>query len=250
MIRKVLAVTIFWCAILCVNSSAQTVDELIKKNIEARGGLERLKAIKSLRMTGKVHTEGMKIPMVLHIKKPNLVRGEATLQGVTMVKAYDGETAWQINAFEGSKEPEVMTGYDAKEAIHFGDIDGPLFGYKTKGSTVELVGKEELEATPVYKLKVTMKDGDVRYIFLDAQNFLELKESETQKEEGSSQTVEISYSDYKAVAGVMIAHSTETKVNGEIDYQMNIEKVEINVSIDDSIFKMPKTTQEKKASGH
>src|SRR5262249_21767006 len=150
--------------VLCIGGSAQTVDDLIKKNIEARGGIEKLKALKSLGMTGKIHPKGMDIPMGLQVKRPGLVRGEATLQGVSMVKAYDGETAWQINAFEGSKEPEVMTGHDAKEAIQFGDIDGPLVDYKSKGNTVELVGKEELEATPVYKLKVTLKDGDVQYI--------------------------------------------------------------------------------------
>src|SRR5262245_8605062 len=98
MTRRTLAITFLWCAVLCISGSSQTVDDLIKKNIEARGGIEKLKALKSLRMTGKIHTEGMDIPMVLQVKRPGLVRGEATLQGVSMVKAYDGETAWQINA--------------------------------------------------------------------------------------------------------------------------------------------------------
>ena len=125
------------------------------------------------------------------------------------------------------------------------DVDGPLVDYKTKGSTIELAGKEELEATPVYKLKVTLKTGDVKYIYLDAGNYLELKESEKRKEDGSTNEVDTSYSDYKAVAGVMIAHSSETRVNGAIDEQMSIEKIEVNVPIDDSIFKMPKKAQKK-----
>lgn len=191
----------------------------------------------------------MTIPLVIQIKRPGLVRGDATLQGAAIVKAYDGETAWQINPFEGSKEPEKMFGYDAKEAIEWGDIDGPLVDHKSKGNTVELVGKEELEATPVYKLKVTLKDGDVKYIYLDAQNYLELKETEKRKEEGTTIDVATVFSDYKAVAGVMIAHSSETRVNGELDDQTAIDKIELNVLIDDSIFKMPKKAQEKKPSG-
>jgi len=249
MIRKAIALTFLACAALSIPASAQTVDELIKKNIEARGGLEKLKAIKSMRVTAKIHSEGMNLPLVLQIKRPGMVRGEAIFQGKALVRAYDGETAWQINPFDGLKEAEPMSGYDAKEMLYIGDLDGPLVDYKAKGNTVELAGKEELEATPVYKLKVTLKDGEVKYLYLDAHNYLELKETWKQKGDGKATDVDTVYSDYKAVAGVMIAHSWETRVNGELDDRTSLEKVEVNISVDDSIFKMPKKTQEKKSSG-
>lgn len=250
MMRKAIALTFLACATLSITASAQTVDELIKKNIDARGGLEKLKAIKTMRITGKIQSGGMTIPVVIQIKRPGLVRGDATLQGLALVRAYDGHTAWQINPFDGAKEAEPMTGYDAKETIDIGDLDGPLVDYKAKGAAVELAGKEDLEATPVYKLKVTMKDGDVKYLYLDAQNYLELKETEKRQEDGKVTNVDTVYSDYKAVAGVMIAHSWETRINGELDDQTSIEKIEVNAPVDDSIFKMPKKTQEKKPSGH
>ena len=249
MIRKALVLTFLSCAVLCAQASAQTVDDLIKKNIEARGGLEKLRAIKSMRLTGKVHAEGMTIPLVIQIKRPGLLRADATVQGMSMSRGYDGETAWETNAFGGSKEPEKLSGYEARETIEMADIDGPLVDYKIKGSSIELIGKEELEATPVYKLKVTLKDGDVKYIYLDAQNHLELKETEKRKEDGTTSDVATVFSDYKAVAGVMIAHSSETRVNGEIDDQTTIDKIELNVPIDDSIFKMPRKNQEKKPPG-
>lgn len=246
LIRKGIALTFLACAALSIPSSAQTVDELIKKNIEARGGLEKLKAIKTMRVTATIHAEGMTLPLVLQIKRPGMVRGDALFQGRALVKAYDGETAWQINPFEGAMEPAKLTGYDAKEMIGLGDIDGPLVDYKAKGNTVELAGKEELEASPVYKLKVTLKDGDVKYLYLDAQNYLVLKETEKQKEDGKITDVESVYSNYKAVAGVMIAHAWETRVKGELDDRTSFEKIEVNVPVDDSIFKMPKKIQEKK----
>lgn len=249
MTRKAIALTFLACAALSIQASAQNVDELIKKNIEARGGLDKLKAIKTMRLTGSFHTEGMNIPLVIQIKRPGSVRGDALFQGMALVRAYDGETAWQINPLDGVKEAEPMTGYDTKEMIDIGDLDGPLVDYKAKGNTVELAGKEELEATPVYKLKVTLKDGDVKYLYLDAQNYLELKETWKRREEGKVTDVDTVYSDYKAVAGVMIAHSWETRVNGELDDQTSLEKIEVNVPVDDSIFKLPKKTQEKKPSG-
>lgn len=249
MIRKSILLTLLSCGVLCLQASAQTVDDLIKKNIDARGGIEKLKAIKTMRVTGKIHAEGMNIPLVIQIKRPGLLRADATVQGVSMSRGYDGETAWETNAFGGSKEPEKLSGYDARETIEMADIDGPLVDYKTKGSTIELLGKEELEATPVYKLKVTLKNGDVKYIYLDAGNYLELKETDKRKEEGSTTEVETSYSDYKPVAGAMIAHSSETRVSGKLEDQTTTEKIDVNVPMDDSIFKMPKKAQEKKPSG-
>ena len=246
MIRNILAFTFLLCVVLCLQASAQTADELIKKNIEARGGLEKLRAIKTMRMTGIVHADGMTIPLVIQIKRPGLLRADATVQGMSMSRGYDGEIAWEMNAFGGSKEPEKLAGYDARETIEMADIDGPLVDYKTKGSTIELIGKEELEATPVYKLKVTLKDGHEKYVYLDAQNHLELKETEKRKEEGATSDVATVFSDYKAVGGVMIAHSSETRINGKIEDQSTIEKIEVNVPVDDSIFKMPRKSQDKK----
>ena len=246
MIQKAIALAFLACAAFSIPVSAQTVDELIKKNIDARGGLEKLKAIKTMRLTGTFHTEGMNIPLVIQIKRPGSVRGDALFQGMALVRAYDGETAWQINPLDGFKEAEPMTGYDTKEMIYIGDLDGPLVDYKAKGNTVELAGKEELEATPVFKLKVTLKDGEVKYLYLDAHNYLELKETWKRREDGKATDVDTVYSDYKAVAGVMIAHSWETRVNGEVDDQTSLEKIEVNIPVDDSIFKLPKKTQEKK----
>ena len=99
-----------------------------------------------MRLTGKFHTEGMNIPLVIQIKRPGSVRGDAIFQGMALVRAYDGETAWQINPLDGTREAEPMTGNDTKEMIDIGDLDGPLVDYKAKGNTVELAGKEELEA--------------------------------------------------------------------------------------------------------
>lgn len=246
MIRRSILVTLLSCGFLCLQASAQTVDDLIKKNIDARGGLEKLKAIKTMRVTGKIHAEGMHIPLVIQIKRPGLLRADATVQGMSISRIYDGETAWETNAREGSKGPEKLSGSDAKETISIGDIDGPLVDYKAKGHTVELVGREELETTPVYKLKVSLKDGDVKYIYLDAGNYLELKETEKRKEDGNVTDVDTLYSDYKYVAGVMIAHSWETRISGKLEDQTTIEKIELNIPVDDAIFKMPGKTSESK----
>ena len=114
MIRKVILLTLLSCVVLCLQASAQTVDDLIKKNIDARGGLEKLRALKSMRVTARIHSEGMNIPLVIQIKRPGLLRADATVQGVGMSRIYDGETAWETNDRRRSSEPEKLSGYDER----------------------------------------------------------------------------------------------------------------------------------------
>lgn len=224
-----------------VAAAAQTVDEIIQKNTEARGGLQKLKAIKSLKATGRLTPAslGQDIALTLQQKRPNAFRMEFTLQGKSMIQAYEGEGGWQINPFQGSSEPEKLAGDDLKDAQEQADIDGPLVDYKAKGHTVELLGKEDLEGTPVYKLKLTLKTGDVRYIYIDAANYLELKTTAKRKSPGGELEIDIYPSNYKSVGGVLFPFSIEQKAQGQTQVQIALDKIELDVPIDDAIFKMP-----------
>ncbi|MCP2520603.1 outer membrane lipoprotein-sorting protein [Candidatus Aminicenantes bacterium AC-708-M15] len=218
---------------------SQTVDEIISKNIETKGGLEKLKSIKSMKMTGKVFAGGFEMSMILWAKRPNMSRMEAVFQDQKIVQAYDGEKAWQINPFMGSNEPQEIKGLQAEDLKDRADFDGPLVDYKKKGHKVEFMGKEDLEGTEVYKLKVTMKNGRVVYLYLDTDSCIELKQSTTVNYQGNEYLVETIFGDYKEVDGIMVPHFIETKLNGQTQAQITIEKVEFNIKIDDNFFKMP-----------
>lgn len=245
MIRRALTLIISLTVLFCLHASAQTVDELIKKNIDARGGMQKLKAIKSVKATAKIIQGGLEIPITLQQRRPNMVRMDMAFQGKSMVQAYDGETGWQINPFQGSPDPEKAAGDELKDLQEQADFDGALVDYKEKGHTVELIGKEDMEGTPVYKLKLTLKNGDVRNIYLDAENYLELKVSSKRKTPGGELDVDQYVGNYKPVNGVLFAFSIDTKVKGQTVNQISIEKIETDVAIDDSLFKMPAKPQEK-----
>lgn len=247
MIRKNLILLFAFTLLLTVAASAQTVDDIIKKSTEARGGLQKIKAIKSLKATGKltITSQGIEIPITLQQKRPNAFRMDATFQGQSVVQAYDGESGWQVNPFQGVNEPDKMAGDDLKEAQEQADIDGPLVDYKEKGNTVELVGKEDLEGTPAYKLKVTLKNGDVRYIYIDAANYLELKVTAKRRSPGGEQEVDIYPSNYKPVNGVLFPFSTEQKIAGQTQIQITIDKLDIDAPVEDAVFKMPMKAAEK-----
>lgn len=222
-------------------ATAQTVDELIAKNVEARGGLDKMKSVQTMRMTGKMTMgPGMEAPVTLELKRPNSVRMEFTFQGMTGVQAWDGKSGWAISPFGGKTDPEPLSPEDAKEAEEQADMDGPLVDYKSKGHAVELVGKEKVEGSDAYKLKVTLKNGTVNYSYLDADSYLTIKEESKRTVRGSEVEVESTIGDYKEVGGLLIPHSIQNGAKGRPEKQnIIVDKIELNPALDDSRFTMP-----------
>jgi outer membrane lipoprotein-sorting protein len=222
-------------------AAGQTVDEVIAKHIEARGGLEKLKSVKSMRLTGKMMMgPGMEAPMTLEMKRPGSMRLEFTFQGMTGVQAYDGKSGWSIMPFQGKKDPEPMSADEAKMAQEEADIEGPLVDYKAKGHTVELLGKEKVEGSDAYKLKVTLKTGTVQYQYLDAESLLEIRTEAKRTVRDSEMEFESTIGDYKEVGGLLFPHSIQSGAKGRPEKQnIVIEKVELNPVLDDARFRMP-----------
>jgi outer membrane lipoprotein-sorting protein len=239
MLRK-MGLSLAIAAALAPALLAQTVDEIIAKNVEARGGVDKLKSVKTVRATGKMEFGAMEAPGTMIQKRPDMVRIDFTVQGLTAVQAYDGKSAWSIMPFTGKKDPELMPADETKAMSEDADIDGPLVDYKAKGNQVELMGKEDMEGTPAYKLKVTLKDGNVKYMYLDTDSGLMIKEEEKLMMHGTEQETEASYGDYRAVDGVMFPFAIESGIKGSPQKQkLTIEKMELNVPVEDSSFAMP-----------
>ena len=240
MIRRV-CMSLIVLAVLAPSLLAQTADEIIAKNIQARGGAEKLKGVQSVKTTVTMTMgPGMELAGTMIQKRPMLARMEFSLQGMTAVQAYDGKDAWQIMPFMGKKDPELMSADEAKETEEMADVDGPLVDYKSKGHQVELLGKEKIEGTDAYKLKLTLKNGDVQTIYIDADSFLQIKEMDKRTIRGTETETETSIGDYKEVNGILFPFAVENAVKGTDQKQkITISKIELNVPVDDSIFKMP-----------
>ncbi len=244
MIRKTFA-CLFLASLIGAAVSAQTADELIDKGIQARGGRDKIKSIQSIRMTGKmIINQGgqmLEMPIVMEAARPDKVRIDSTFQGMTMVQAFDGTTGWTVMPFMGKKDPEAVSGEQLDQIKRQADvIDGLLVDYKEKGHQVEYAGKEDLEGTPAHKLKVTRKDGDIVYVYLDAEQFLELKHKQKTKLPGGQEIEsEAAMSDYKEVGGILFPHSMEMKA-GPGTMSMTLDKIELNPDLPASRFEMPK----------
>jgi len=226
---------------------AESVDDIIAKNLEARGGADKLKNVQTLKMTGKMMVgPGIEAPFTIEMKRPRRMRFEIVVQGMTIVQTVDGDTGWTIQPMMGKKDAERMSADDLKEAQDQADFDGPLIDYKKKGYKVELAGKEKIEGTDAYKLKVTKKNGDIELIYLDAESFLEIKSEGKRMVRGAPVEFDSTTSDYKRVSGMMFPFSAEMGSKAE-KAKLSFTNVEVNGKVDDARFKMP--ASEKKAAG-
>lgn len=223
-------------------ASAQTADEIINKYVQKIGGLEKLEAVKTMRTTAKfMGGGGFEAVIVGESKRPNFVRQDFLLQGFAAINAYDGKTGWKINPFGGKKDPEALSEEELKQIIEDSDFDGPLMNYAAKGNKIEFVGKEEFEGDDVYKLKVTLANGTVKHYYMDTEYYVPLKVETRQTVRGTEFESETIFGDYKEVGGIYYAFSTESGPKGSSNRStVTIQKIEVNIPIDDSRFAMPK----------
>ena len=160
--------------------AAQTADDLVAKNLQAKGGIEKIKAIHSLRMTGKLQAGPQTIRVQSDTMAPNLVRQMFTIQGMTQIQAFDGAGGWQISPFQGRKDPEGLGEDDTRDLQDDADFYGPLIDYQNKGNTVEYLGHDTVDGDDAYRLKVTLANGDIYYYYLDPDTYLEIRTERVQ----------------------------------------------------------------------
>jgi hypothetical protein len=223
-------------------ASAQTVDEIVARHVEARGGREALRAVHTLRMSGRVLAgPGREAIVRREIARPGRIRTEFVFQGTTGVYVWDGSAGWRISPLDGSLEPEPLSEEAAALSAEQADFEGPLVDWKAKGLSVELVGRAALPGGAAYELKVTTKSGAVRRVFVDVASGLVVQTESTRKVRGHEMTFEALYGDYRETGGVRFARSIEIGVRGRPRrLRIAVESVEINPALDDSRFKIPR----------
>src|SRR6516165_8449719 len=221
--------------------SAQTAEELVAKNILAHGGVEKIKSIKTLRMTGRLQSGSFQAQVGHYTMAPDLMRQTFTVQGMTQIEAYDGSVGWKISPFEGRKDPELLGEDELRPLMEEADFYGPLVDYQAKGNRVEYLGRDTVDGDDAYKLKVTLKNGDIIYYYLDPDAYLEIKTEKQEFIRGNVRETEQDLGSYKQVAGVYYPYWIEggTKGNPGDHVRITMEKIEVNVPLDDSLFKMP-----------
>jgi len=216
------------------------LEALLEKHYAARGGLERLKALRSVRI--RSHNDGgwMRLETTTVTARGLRQRTDVTSQGLTESRGVDGRAGWFTNAFAGRKDAIALPPDELTLALDDADLDGPLVDWKQKGHRVELVGLEDVDGTPAYKLKVTRKSGTVEYTSLDADSYLEIKTVSQRRVRGALVETEIEYGNYELVNGVYFPFSIEQRERrSQNTSRTTVDAVEANPAADDALFQRP-----------
>ncbi len=223
-------------------ASAQTADQILAKVIAARGGRDKLHAVHSQRISGTISFGDVSGPFVVELKRPLKMHMQLTVQNQTMVRVYDGQSGWANNPFAGKLNPEPMSEDELKNITEESDFDGPLLDYKSKGNQVELAGKDKVKDKDVWRVKLTNKNGDVRFYLFDADSFLLLKWEGKRKYEGQELPVESYFTDYREVGGLKFAFAIDSGSSAtDVNQKIRIDKIDLNPNLNDAEFAKPTT---------
>ena len=230
-------------AFVSATLSAQTAEDIVAKYVTARGGAEKIKGVKTERITGTItfgaDAEG---PFIVERLRPLKMHMEITLNGQTLIRTYDGKsTGWIYNPFSPKPEVQAMTEGDLKSIFDEADFDGPFVDYKAKGNVIEFVDKSDVQGKAAYKLKLTNKNNDVSYFYFDADTYLILKWEGARKLAEHDVPWESIFHDFREVEGVKYPFLIETDSPGTDQTQkITADKIEVNIPIDESRFAKPK----------
>jgi len=222
-----------------------TVDEIVARHIEARGGAQKLAALQNLRVSGKAFFGGGEDPTITADfaqvrRRPNQIRTEVTLQGLTAIDAYDGQQSWSVDPFQGRKDPFRTTADEARGLAQDADLEGALVRWREKGNQVSYLGTEDVDGTPAHKLRIALKDGDVQYVYVDPDYFLEIRRVSERRIRGSERVSETDFGAYAQIDGVWVPTSIESgRKGGPKTQRFTIESAEGNVQVDDVLFRFP-----------
>ena len=242
-----------------------TAEQVVEKNIAARGGLQGWRAVQTLSMSGKMDAGGneqstsslrvpgavassavpkqrlaeqAQLPFRMELKRSRKSRMELDFHGQTSVQVYDGTNGWMLRLFLNRHQVEPYTADQLKVASRQADLDGPLVDYAAKGTKVEMEGIEQVAGKDNYRLKLTFKNGESQKLWVNAQTFLETKiEGSPRRLDGKMHTVEVYYRDFKPVNGLMMPYLMETVTQGvKQTEKIEMEKIAVNPKLDDSRF--------------
>ncbi len=214
-------------------ATAQTADDIIQKHLTAIGGVDNWKKIKTMRLTTSVNAGGTEMPIVITYVHMKGMKSEFTMGGMTGYSILTPTKGWNYSPFEGAAKPEAMTDAEVKESQDELDIQGELIDYKKKGIKVTYLGKDDVEGTECYKLKLTYTNGKEETEYFDAATYYVIKSVTKTKTNGKESETSCTFGNYKKLPeGIVFQMTIENEGGGP----MTVKSVEVNIPVDESIF--------------
>ncbi len=225
-------------------AGVETVDMLVQKHIHARGGYKVLKAAQTQKTVMEGSVFGSPLQVTTYSKRPSSYRVEQKHGGQTTVRVVNDRLAWVSMGPGMVMERPGFAARHMRESV--GDFDDVLVDYNKKGHEVALEGTSKVDSRDAHKLKVSLESGAVQYVYLDRETFLILKRERTifTPDRGEVPVVTL-YGDYRPINGIMVAHAIKQE-EPQPEVELKLVSTEFNIDIDDSIFKLPPVTTDRR----
>jgi hypothetical protein len=238
-----------------------SVDEILRRNATARGGLDAWHKIKTMVQIGRVE-RATEVPGIaarpkqatrltpdvkqivgfrLDLARPNKMRYELTYQGVTAIQAFDGKEGFTVQPGASGAVARPFSEGQTRAAAEQLDLEGPLLGATAKGTIVTLDGVDSVRDRPAYKLSLKMKNGVTRHAWVDAKTFLDVKLDGTRQIGDRVWAIETLFDDFRKVGSIQVPHQIETEIDGVHTMEsVKLIKVVLNTPLEDSLFTLPR----------
>ena len=214
--------------------NAQTIEEIVKKYSDANG-LDKLKNVSTIKITGKMSSMGMEMPLEVYMKNPDKIKMVYSFSGQNMITVFDGEKGYMINPMTGSSQPVALTPEQTRQIQENNTFRNQLLDYLNKGN-LTFEGEEAVAGKPAYKLKAIVEGAGPVYMFIDKGSYLLVKSSATVEQMGTKINVETFMTDYSSQDGIFMPKKTTTNANGMEAAVITYDKIELNLPLEDSIF--------------
>jgi outer membrane lipoprotein-sorting protein len=230
-----------------------TADQIVARNIAARGGVEAWRKVDTMVWYGHVVAAGAgaeRLPFIMEFKRPDKTRFEIEAHDQMSARIFDGSHGWRVVQARGAMPQMHDYGADdIKSARDAGGIGGPLVDYAAKGVAIALEGSEDVDGHPAYRLQLKLPSGDVQRVWIDAGSFLELKyERTTRNAFGMTGQLVVAYRDYRTVDGLTLPMTIESGVGaGKVGDRMVIDRVAVGAALDDNLFARPNLPERRPA---
>jgi outer membrane lipoprotein-sorting protein len=223
-------------------ASGQTAVQIVGRALTARGGVAKILAVKSERVTGTISFgEDATGPFTVKLARPMKMSMALTLQGQNMIRVYDGKSAgWANNPFAGKTDVEDMTADELKNIADEADFDGPFVDAKRKGNRFELAGKDKVGDQEAWRIKLITKNGDVKYYSFDTKTYLLLRWEGERRYKGQFIPTQSFFEDYRDVGGLKFAFKIDSGTSlSNLTQKLLIDEVELNPDFEESEFAKP-----------
>ncbi len=234
-------------ALAAMAMRAQPADELIAKNLAARGGLERLEKARSERLRARITMDGVEGTLQLERQRAGTAREfrtEITMEGRSYARGFDGVLAWSQmgTAGEGWQAAERLRGDDVDTLREDAEFDDGLLDVPERGATVRYDGRTAVDGKDVYKLMLRLRDGNVFYCYLDGGTWLETRRSGARVIGGREAMIDWTFGDYRLSGGMQVPYRIESASRDTGERQtIQVEQIEWNVALAGERFQPART---------